>query len=489
MEGRAPTALWGKMPRDDCITVMKEVLSIPPSAAASAVASSLLTIGRRVLAASKSSRESSVSWFTDHAKKVWSKITQRFSIRGESARLPWSSLRDSMRSQTPQQRAKAVARFLAVSVKKKWAPRSWREVRDSELRLAAVQTARLSGPREIVDVGMAAIDSACSDPSIENLQRIAEQCKDCRGGRKSVFGILMYAVQAKRDHGEEEMLMGLYQSSPPVIRGSPCTSRETNFADDSYRQSASNSSVSEVSSARQAGRRVLVSDGSKTVDTSTGAEYERGGHLCPIPSSRNVLIVSPDGTCDLVQQSGRGLALQTRFLLKPKASIEWASVEMDEEGCPFVVYGDRDPHRGCPYNTAIDPSKMGTTFCSLGSVFEIPSRVSDADIRKVSRRWTTAGGVLFDLAEQGSSLAVVNTKSSKENEDSMVRTVTCTSRILQGRTVLASYEDEEVACCWGTPLGWVEVLTSGKIRFATLDGPEESNLPQTDLCVTSVCVM
>lgn len=482
--------VWEGFTRADCLKLLSEILSISPAAAASAVASMLTGLQARIVAHTKASGETSVAWFTDNAKRVWAKIAKRLGLSREDSRLSWSTLRASMSSRDIGDRSKAVVRFLQSSVKRKWSPGSWDVVKNGELGVSMAAIARSFVPQDIVLVSIRAVESACKDPSLSNILRTCMRCSSSKEGRKRSLEMLLFAVQAKKDFGEDEMLLKLYRAYPPVIRGCPCKARETRVADDRYKELVSNSSVCETSSAHQTGRNVVVSDGNKTADLSTGTMYESGGILCPVPSSPNILIVGTDGTCDLVKRSDGGLEMTTRFLLSPGSKIEWASVEIDDKGCPFLVYGDRDPHIGCPYNTVINPEKMGTKICSLASVFEIEGGVSDSDIRRVSRRWTTADDVLFDLAEQGSSLALVATKTSRENPESFERIVESRSAIMHGATVLAAYSgDEEVRCCWGTPLGWVEALSSGEVRLATMDGPGGRLGDLKGMKATSVCVV
>ena len=490
METGHPQSVWEKFTRVDCLKLLSQILSVPPSAAASAVASMLTGLQARIVSTTQASGETSVAWFTDNAKRIWAKIARRLELRREDARLPWSTLRASMSSREIGDRAKAVVRFLQSSVKRKWSPGSWDAVKNGELGAAMTAIARSFVPKETVEVSISAVETVCKDPSLSTILQTCRRCSSTPGGRKRALEILIFAVQAKRDFGEDEMLLKLYRAYPPVIRGCPCKARETRVADDRYKEFVSNSSVCETSSAHQTGRNVVISDGDETVDLSTGARYEGGGILCPVPSSPNILIVRADGTCDLVARSDRGLEMTTRFLLSPGSKIEWASVEMDDKGCPFLVYGDRDPHIGCPYNTVINPEKMGTKVCSLASVFDVRGGVTDSDIRRVSRRWTTADDVLFDLAEQGSSLALVATKTSRENPESFKRIVESRSAIMHGATVLAAYSgDEEVRCCWGTPLGWVEALSSGGVRLATMDGPGDRLGDLKGMKATSVCVV
>ena len=182
-----------------------------------------------------------------------------------------------------------------------------------------------------------------------------------------------------------------------------------------------------------------------------------------------------DGNCLFtVTNSGTDVDVSEicELQLTAKSPVAWATVEMDAESNFFLIFGDRDPHRGCATDADVS-GQMGTEYVCLNQIFgETNADISDEEMGKIVDRWN--GGTRgINLARHGNLLASV-VRDNPSDGQGWSRNLNRVSSVFHGNIQLKRGEKSghSLLAVWGTPHSWVEIWSNGEVRASCMHRSE-----------------
>ena len=480
----APRA-WAYLTRAETVDFLSSTLGISPEDEAKCkkpVVLAMQNLAGYLADRCRKENDDSVLWFRQESNKLWGIMSQRFRIPRDKLDMRRVT-EEIQRQKTGQLRARAAMELLAKAVFKWWRPKTWRDVPLSGIKSVASHWSKQRAKTMPADWCTSFKKTTeAVEAMAAGRTSFSEVCRDLTRRQRCFLGIACFL---HKKMGESAFGV-LYRERAPLVSGSPCTFREARRFGRAFADRVSRATETQCSNCMSASRLVDSFNGVIVVSTPSSLYFPAtdevdgrygGGIVCPVPGRSELVLVHPSGKITAltlsVDDTNTKITLEpvAEMTVQAKSPIDWATVEMDGEANLFLLYGDRDPHRGCPTDSQVSGG-LGTAFLPLGPVYGQKDDVEESAIEKTCRRMNGDFEVL-DLSVQGNSVASVSRDRPADEARSWTRKLNRVCTVNHGPNVLKTYQGaDKILAAWGTPAGWVEVWDSGSIRFAGI-GDEE----------------